>query len=217
MFRAPAPPDRVLQEIYETLLQPRCLLPRTPYRFARGRRVVRTVKVDPKTKLTDGGVDFRTLNPNGYVPVLQLDNGELLTEAVVILQYIADQHPAAALAPPAGTMARYRLLEWLNFISSELHKTYSVLFAPTTPEEYKTVAREKLAQRLGHVERKLAGRQYLLGDSFTIADVYLFVIVNWSRVTGVDLTAFPTLQQFQAHIVKRPAVQTAMKAEGLVK
>lgn len=175
------------------------------------------VKVDPKTGLTQDGVDFRTVNPNGYVPVLELVDGELLTEAAVILQYVADRYPEAHLAPTGGGMQHYRLIEWLNFISSELHKVYSVLFAATTPDDYKTAVREKLVRRLGYVEQKLAGHSFLLGDSFTIADAYLFVVVNWSRVTAVDLTPFPGLQQFQARIVKRPAVQAALKSEGLVK
>lgn len=176
-----------------------------------------TEKVDSKTKLMASGGDFRTINPNGYVPVLALDNGELLTEAATVLQYVADQKPGSGLAPPAGTMPRYRLMEWLTFISSELHKGYSPLFSPNTPEEYKTTARDRLAQRLGYVDGKLAGRQYLLGDQFTIADAYLFVVVNWSRAVSVNLTAFQNLQQFQERVAKRPATQSAMRAEGLVK
>jgi len=175
------------------------------------------VKVDPKTKTTPDGADFNLVNPNGYVPVLQLDNGEYLAEAAVILQYIADLKPESGLAPAAGTLPRYRLMEWLNFISSELHKGYSPLFHPEVSEEYKAGARQKVGQRLGYVEQKLAGKQYLMGDTFTVADAYLFVIVNWSRGTRVDLTALPNLQAFQQRVAHRPAVQAAMKAEGLVK
>ncbi len=175
------------------------------------------IKVDTKTKLTEAGADFRTINPNGYVPVLELDSGERLAEGVVVLQYIADQHPAANLAPPAGTMARYRLLEWLTFVSSEVHKGYSPLFNPATPEEYRTIARERLGGRLGYVDGKLAGRSYLLGDTFSIADAYLFVCVNWSQATKVDLSAFANLQAFQSRVAARPATQAAMQAEGLVK
>jgi glutathione S-transferase len=174
-------------------------------------------KVDSKTKAMDSGRDFRTINPNGYVPVLALDNGELLTEAGVVLQYVADQKPDSGLAPPAGTMPRYRLMEWLTFISSELHKGYSPLFKPDTPEDYKSIVRERLAPRLGYVDGKLAGRPYLMGDQFTVADAYLFVVVNWSRAMNVDLTAFKNLQQFQERVAKRPAAQSAMRAEGLVK
>ena len=176
-----------------------------------------TVRVDTKAKTTQDGGDFTKINPNGYVPVLQLENGELLTEAIVVLQYLADLKPLAGLAPAAGTLPRYRLMEWLSFISSELHKGYSPLFAPTTPEEYKTIVKQKLAQRLGYVEGKLAGRQYLMGDTFTVADAYLYVVVNWSRAVQVDLAAFANLQAFQHRVMQRPAVQAALKAEGLVK
>ena len=175
------------------------------------------VKVDTKTKQTDAGVDFRTINPNGYVPVLELDSGERLCENAAILQYIADQYPAANLAPAAGTMARYRMLEWLTFISSEVHKGYSPLFNPATPEDYKPITRDRLAGRLGYVDQQLAGRQYLLGDTFSVADSYLFVCVNWSGAVKVDLSAFANLQAFQTRVAARPAVQAAMQAEGLVK
>jgi glutathione S-transferase len=174
-------------------------------------------KVDIKAKMLEGGGDFTQVNPKGYVPVLQLDNGEFLTENGVILQYLADLKPQSGLAPAAGTLGRYRLMEWLSFISSELHKAYSPLFAPTTPEEYRAIVKHKLAQRLGYIDQKLAGKQYLMGDTFTVADAYLFVVVNWSRAMQVDLTAFPNLQAFQQRVAHRPAVQAAMKAEGLVK
>lgn len=174
-------------------------------------------RTDTKTKLMEDGTDFRTINPNGYVPVLELDNGERLTEAGVILQYIADQKPAAGLIPAFGTMPRYRVLEWLTFISSELHKNYGPLFKPTTPEDYKPLVHAQLAQRLGYVNEKLAGKQFLLGDQFTVADIYLFVVANWSRAVNVDMSSFQNIQQFQERIAKRPAVQSALKAEGLVK
>jgi glutathione S-transferase len=174
-------------------------------------------RFDTKTRTLEGGGDFIRINPNGYVPVLQLDDGQFLTEAAVIVQYLADLKPQSGLAPAPGTLARYRLMQWLNFISSELHKGYSPLFSATTPEEYKTTVKHKLAQRLGYVDQKLAGTQYLLGDTFTVADAYLFVIVNWSRTTQVDLTTFANLQAFQQRVAHRPAVQAAMKAEGLVK
>jgi len=175
------------------------------------------VRADTKTKLLEDGSDFRAISPNGYVPVLELDSGERLTEAGVVLQYIADQKPDCGLIPAFGTLARYRVMEWLTFISSEVHKSYSPLFRPTTPEDYKPVARALLAQRLGYVNEKLAGKQFLLGDQFTVADAYLFVVVNWSRAVDVDLSPFPDLQQFQQRVAKRPAVQSAMKAEGLLK
>ena len=174
-------------------------------------------KFDTRTRTLEGGGDFTRVNPNGYVPVLQLDDGQFLTEASVILQYLADLKPQSGLAPAQGTLARYRLMEWLSFVATELHKSFGPLFAPTTPEEYKATVRQKLAQRLGYVDQKLAGKQYLLGDTFTVADAYLFVIVNWSRAMHVDLTAFTNLQAFQQRVAQRPAVQAAMQAEGLVK
>lgn len=175
------------------------------------------VRVDTKTKLTEAGADFRTVNPNGYVPVLELDSGERLSENAAILQYIADTYPAANLAPPPPSMARYRLLEWLTFVSSEVHKGYSPLFNPATPEDYKPIARDRLAGRLAYVDQQLAGRQYLLGDAFSAADTYLFVCVNWSGAVKVDVSAFANLQAFQARVAARPAVQAAMQAEGLIK
>jgi glutathione S-transferase len=174
-------------------------------------------RVDTKTKQLESGGDFTQINPNGFVPVLVLDDGELLTEASVVLQYVADLRPAAGLAPPTGTMPRYRMMEWLSFTSSELHKNFSPLFAPTTPEDYKPIVRQRLAQRLGYVNTKLAGRQYLLGEQFTVADAYLFVVVNWSKAMSIDLAPFANLQQFQERVGNRPAVQTAMRAEGLLK
>ena len=174
-------------------------------------------RVDTKTRQLASGGDFTKINPNGFVPVLVLDSGEQLTEAVVVLQYVADLRPDAALAPPAGTMARYRLMEWLSFTSSELHKSFSPLFAPTTPEDYKPIVRQRLAQRLAYTNDKLAGRQFLLGDQYTVADMYLFVVVNWSRPMNIDLTPYANLQQFQQRVAERPAVQSAMGAEGLLK
>ncbi|HEY6644691.1 glutathione transferase GstA [Povalibacter sp.] len=171
------------------------------------------VLVDIRAKLTEAGADFRAINPNGYVPVLELDSGERLTETVVILRYIADQYPAANLAPPAGTMARYRLLEWLTFISSEVHKNYSPLFNPAVPEEFKAMTREKIGVRLGYVEQRLAGKQYLMGDAFSVADAYLFICLNWSKAIQVDLAAFANLQGFQARVAARPATQAALQAE----
>lgn len=174
-------------------------------------------RVDSKTKVMESGGDFRTISPNGYVPVLVLDNGEMLTEAQVMLQYIADLKPASGLAPAAGTMPRYRLMEWLSFVSSELHKTYSPLFWPNTVEEFKPVLRERIGKRLAYVEGKLAGQQYLTADQFTVADAYLYVVLNWSRAVNVDLTPYPNLQQFHERVGKRPAVQSALKVEGLLK
>jgi glutathione S-transferase len=176
-----------------------------------------TEKVDSKTKRTERGTDFLGINPNGYVPVLALDNAELLTEVCVVLQYIADRSPEKLLAPAPGGLPGYRLMEWLSFISTELHKSYGPLFAADTPEEYKHSMRHKLVQRLAYVEQKLGDRQYLLGDQFSVADAYLFVVLNWSRAVGVDLAPYAKLQQFQSRASQRPAVQSAMRAEGLIK
>jgi glutathione S-transferase len=166
-------------------------------------------------KLADGS-DYYAINPKGYVPLLELDDGQRLSEGPVIVQYIADQVPASGLAPPAGTMARYRLMEWLNFITSELHKGFSPLFNPATPEDYKTLARAKLSERLRWVDSQLEGKDYLTGDTFTVADAYLFVVAGWAKHVGVDLASAPHLTAFLGRVAARPAVQAALKAEGLL-
>ena len=167
-------------------------------------------------KLQDGS-DFYAINARGYVPVLELDNGERLTEGPVIVQYIADQAPAKTLAPAAGTMARYRLQEWLNFTTSEIHKTYSPLFNVAVPEEYKAMAKAKLIERYRWVDSQLEGKSYLLGDAFSVADAYLFTVTNWAKHVGLDLSGFKNLGAFMARVAARPAVQGALKAEGLLK
>ena len=133
------------------------------------------------------------------------------------MQYIADQAPAAKLAPPAGTLARYRLMEWLNFITSDLHKGFSPLFNPATPEEYKTIARARLIDRLTLVDSQLAGKDYLMSEGFSVADAYLFTVVNWSKPVGLDISALKNLAAFMGRVAARPAVQEALKAEGLLK
>lgn len=175
------------------------------------------VRASTKTHALDDGTDYYTINPKGSVPLLELDNGERLTEGPAIVQYIADQAPGKNLAPAAGTMPRYRVQEWLNFITSELHKGYSPLFNPKTPEEYKPVAREILGRKYAYVESQLAGKQYLMGDHFTVPDAYLFTVSTWAKHVGVDLSPFPNLQAFMARMSARPAVQAALEAEGLVK
>jgi glutathione S-transferase len=167
-------------------------------------------------KLADG-TDYYTINPLGYVPLLVLDDGTQLREGPAIVQYIADQVPAKNLAPANGTMARYKLQEWLTFIGTELHKTFSPLFNPATPDETKTASKDKLASRLKWVEGQLAGKQYLMGDTFTVADGYLFTVTNWSAPTGFDLTGYPNLLAYRARVAARPAVVAAMTAEGLIK
>ena len=167
-------------------------------------------------KLQDG-TDFYTINALGYVPVLELDNGERLREGPAIVQYIADQVPDKQLAPANGTLARYRLQEWLNFIGTELHKGFSPLFNPATPEEYKPVVRERLLQRLQWVDSQLAAKQYLMGDQFTVADGYLFTVTNWTQPTNLDISGLANLAAYRERVGARPAVQAAMKAEGLLK
>jgi len=174
-------------------------------------------RVSLKThKLADGS-DYYAINPKGYVPALQLDSGELLTEGPAIVQYLADQKPAARLAPPAGTFERSRLHEMLGYINSELHKTYSPLFRPTTPAETRPERKDYLRKRYALVEKQLARGPYLFGEQFTVADAYLFVVTNWSNFVKLDLSEFPNLLAFQARVAARPAVQAAMKAEGLLK
>lgn len=175
------------------------------------------VLASTKTKKLQDGSDFYAINSKGSVPVLELDNGERLTEGPAIVQYIADLSPASNLAPAAGSMARYRLQEWLNYITSELHKGFSPLFNPATPEDYKPVARAALMARLTWVNAQLEGKQYLMGDQFTVADAYLFVVSNWGQYVGVDVSGFEHLVAFRARVAARPAVQEAMKAEGLLK
>lgn len=175
------------------------------------------IKVDYASKQLPGGGDFRRLQPLGYVPLLELDNGELLAEGPAIVQYIADLKPEAGLAPPAGTLARYRLQEWLGFINSELHKAYSSLFDASYPSELKAAIRDKLATRLDRVAEKLQGRPWLLGEQFSVADGYLFTVLEWSRFVDIDLARWPVLQAFVERTRQRPAVRAALRAEGLLK
>jgi len=173
-------------------------------------------KVDLAAKKTERGADYWSINPKGYVPALQLDDGEILTEVSAVLQYIADQKPAANLLPAFGRTERYRVLEWIGFIATELHKGFGPLWRPNTPEAYKPVVIETLAKRLQYVESQL-GTQYLTGAQFTVADAYLFVIVSWAKYHNVDLTPYAKLRALLDRIAARPAVQSAMKAEGLIK
>ncbi|WP_415267092.1 glutathione transferase GstA [Acidovorax sacchari] len=167
-------------------------------------------------KLQDG-TDFYTINPLGYVPVLELDDGTRLREGPAIVQYIADQAPHKNLAPANGTLARYRLQEWLNFIGTELHKGHSPLFQPNTPDAYKPIVREKLMSRFQWLDEQLAGKEWLMGEHFSVADGYLFTVSGWGKHVGVDLSGLPNLQAYLARVGARPAVQAALKAEGLQK
>ncbi|MBL8311800.1 MAG: glutathione transferase GstA [Burkholderiales bacterium] len=175
------------------------------------------VRASTKTHALDDGTDYYTINPKGSVPLLELDNGERLTEGPAIVQYIADQAPGKNLAPANGTMARYRAQEWLNFITSDLHKGYSPLFNPKTPDDYKPVAREILMRKYAYVDAQLAGKQYLMGEQFSVPDAYLFTVTTWAKYVGLDLTAFDHLGAFMARMAARPAVQAALEAEGLAK
>jgi glutathione S-transferase len=175
------------------------------------------VLASTKTHKLQDGTDYYTINPKGYVPLLELDNGERLSEGPAIVQYIADQAPDKKLAPANGTFARARLQEWLNFTTSEIHKTYSPLFNAAVPEEYKTMAKAKLQDRYRWVDSQLEGKSYLLGDAFSVADAYLFTVTNWAPRVGVDLSAYKNIAAYMARVAARPAVQEEMKAEGLLK
>ena len=175
------------------------------------------VKVDRRTRKAADGLDFNEVNPKGYVPALTLDNGEVLTENVAVLQYIADRNPAAKLAPPAGTMERYRLVEWLAFISSEIHKNFSSLFREDASEETKQYVRKVLSTRLDYLNRAIGNRPFLMGEQFTVADAYLFTVLGWSRHLNFDLDKWPQLQRHVERVGARPQVIEALKAEGLVK
>ena len=170
-----------------------------------------------KTHKLEDGTDYYSINPLGYVPLLELDDGTRLTEGPAIVQYIADQVPAKKLAPANGTLERYKLQSWLNFIGTELHKGFSPLFNPATPADYKPMVIDKLMSRLKWVDGQLAGKQYLMGDAFSVADPYLFTVTNWAPRVGVDITGFANIASFRERIAARPAVQAAMKHEGLLK
>jgi glutathione S-transferase len=169
-----------------------------------------------KTHKLPDGTDYYTINPLGYVPLLELDDGTRLREGPAIVQYIADQVPDKKLAPANGSMARYKLQEWLTFIGTEVHKGFSPLFNPATPDAVKASAKDRLLQRLAWVDSELAGKQYLMGDSFSVADPYLFTVTNWTKPTNVDISNLANLMAFRARMAARPAVQAAMKAEGLM-
>jgi glutathione S-transferase len=175
-------------------------------------------RVDLKTKKTKSGADYLAVNPKGQVPTLVTDDGQTLTEGPAIVQYLADKKPDAKLAPACGTFERYRLQEWLNFITSELHKGFSPLFNPQVPDEYKKMAKENLANRFTHLDEHLAnGGPFLTGSQFTVADAYCFVVVGWSKYQQIDVAKWPNLSAYVGRIAERPAVQAAMKAEGLLK
>ena len=174
------------------------------------------VKVNLGTKTVAAEGDYWAVNPKGSVPALELDNGEILTEGPAIVQYLADQKPEARLAPANGTLARYRLQEALNYITSEIHKSYSPLFNPKILPEVRAERVEYLRRRYALLDKQLAGRKYLLGDQFTVADAYLFVVTRWAKAAKVDLSDYANLQAFQNRVAARPAVQVALREEGLI-
>jgi len=173
-------------------------------------------KVNTKDKTIEGGGDYWKVNARGYVPALELDNGQILTEGPAIVQYLADQKPDAGLAPKHGSFERYRVQEWLNFLTSEVHKQFSPLFKPNTPEDYKPVAKQNLATRFDWLDQQLAGKDYLMGSQFSVADAYLFVLLGWTKPTQIDLAKWPNLAAFHKRVGARPKVKEALQAEGLL-
>lgn len=173
-------------------------------------------QVDLKSKQTKSGADFKAINPKGYVPALALDDGEVLTEGPAIVQYLADKKPEAKLAPPAGSMGRYKVQEWLNFITSELHKSIGSFFNPNNPDAWKEVVRGNLKLRFDILTKTLAHQDYLTGKDFSVADAYLFTVLGWTKHVGIDLSPWPVLQDYMKRVAARPAVHAAMHAEGLV-
>jgi len=174
-------------------------------------------KTSAKDKTIEGGGDFWKVNGKGYVPALELDDGQVLTEGPAIVQYLADLKPETGLAPKAGTFERARLQEWLNFLTAEVHKGFSPLFRPNTPDAYKPIVKENLATRFDWLDKQLAGKDYLLGKSFSVADAYLFVLLGWTKPTQIDLARWPNLAAVHARVAARPKVREALKAEGLLK
>lgn len=174
-----------------------------------------TERVDLSIGKTETGVDYHMISPNGYVPALLLDDGQVLTEGPAIVQYLADYVPETHLAPPAGSMERYRLMEWLNFISTELHKSFGALFNPQAPEAWKDLIKAQLARRFNHVSAQLDGKRWLMGDDFTVADAYLFTVLGWGKYVGIDLAPWPALVAHHGRVAARPAVQAVLQAEGL--
>lgn len=173
-------------------------------------------KVNTKDKTVEGGGDYWKVNARGYVPALELDNGEILTEGPAIVQYLADKKPEAGLAPKAGSLERYRLQEWLNFLTSEVHKQFSPLFKPNTPEEYKPISKQNIATRFDWLDKQLEGKDYLMGKQFTVADAYAFVLLGWTKPTQIDLAKWPNLAAFHKRVGARPKVKEALQAEGLL-
>lgn len=174
------------------------------------------VRTDIRAKTIEGGADYRQTNPLGYVPALELDDGTILTEGPAIVQFIADQVPGKGLAPANGTLDRYKMQSWLNFVSSEIHKGFGPLFTPGMPDEGRKIARERLAARFEHLNKHLAANDYLMGKAFSLPDAYLFTTLRWTTTAKIDLGPYPDLKAYMARIAARPAVKAAMRAEGLI-
>ncbi len=173
------------------------------------------VAVDRKSRQLPDGRNYVDVNPKGYVPALELDDGEVLTENIAVLPFIADLNPSANLAPPAGTRDRFRLQEWLGYLNGEVHKNFSTLFNPSAPDAMKQSAKDNIARRLGFIEQKLGDQPFLTGKTFSVADAYLYVILSWRDRLGVDISAFPKVTALYERVRARPSVQAARKAEGL--
>lgn len=175
------------------------------------------VKVDTKTKKTDSGEDYLTVTSKGYVPALRLDDGSVLTEGTAIMPYIADRNAASKLAPAAGTIERYRLQEWLGYINSEVHKSFAPMFNPAATDEQKAGVKTVLGKKFDWLTKALEGKTFLMGDQFTVADGYLFTVLSWTNFVKIDMSPWPALQAYMGRVAARPAVQAALKAEGLLK
>ncbi len=173
------------------------------------------VKTDIRAKTTEGGGNFGNANPLGYVPALELDDGTILTEGPAIVQYIADMAGATDIAPANGTLERYKMQSWLNFISSELHKGFAILFNEQMPDEAKRLAKERLGTRFAHLDKHLADNDFLMGQNFTLPDAYTFAVLRWAEPMKVDMTGYPNVLAYKKRVGQRPAVQTALKDEGL--
>jgi glutathione S-transferase len=178
---------------------------------------IKLVKVDLNARKTEKGDDYLTINSKGYVPALRLDDGQVMTEAATVVQYLADQKPQSNLAPALGTAERYRLMEWLTFIGSEIHKGFAPLWDPKASKEAKAAIKAKLATRLKWFDRQLEGRDYVMGKQFSVADAYAFAVLNWAGMLDVDLAPYPNIRAYVDRVAARPQVKEALRAEGLLK
>jgi len=174
-------------------------------------------KVDLSNRTTESGRAYLEVNPKGYVPALETQDGTVMTEVSALIQYLADQAPQAGLMPAVGTAERYKVLEWIGFVSTEIHKGFGPLWNPSSPDAVKQAAKDKLFQRFAYLDQQLAGHSYLTGEQFTVADAYLFVVTNWTRFHGISLDSYPNLAAFMDRVASRPKVQEALRAEGLLK